>query len=191
MPRGDPGPDLRSMIPGVTCVRCHESAGDHAVKGTPMVPTKLDRAGVMNLCVSCHRLPAERASRSPEAKIAFDSFCSRGPDGERMLSKKPTYRACPATIRTRMSAIPPRATKRNASLVTEAKAYIARPTRPKTAFAATCSSDLPLHISRSQTTAFGSIAPGERITARRTQEYNRRSKRRMRSRRDIRQLFHC
>lgn len=61
------GPDLRSMIPGVTCERCHGAAGEHVTSGAAMRPAKLNREAVMALCGSCHRLPAARGSRSPEA----------------------------------------------------------------------------------------------------------------------------
>lgn len=62
------GPDLRSMIAGVTCERCHGPAAEHAVHGTKMRSAKLSRDGVMTLCGSCHRLPSESNSRTPEVQ---------------------------------------------------------------------------------------------------------------------------
>ena len=63
-----PGPDLKSMIPGVTCERCHGAAADHALRGAPMESAKVSRDGVTALCGSCHRLSSENASRTPEVQ---------------------------------------------------------------------------------------------------------------------------
>ncbi|HUS06407.1 MAG TPA: multiheme c-type cytochrome [Bryobacteraceae bacterium] len=76
--RGSREPDLRVMIPGVTCERCHGPGAAHIAAARSARPTVEIRAAIFNqrqlparsrveLCGSCHRLPQGRQdSPAPE-----------------------------------------------------------------------------------------------------------------------------
>jgi DNA-directed RNA polymerase subunit RPC12/RpoP len=63
-----PGPDVGSLIPGVTCERCHGAAGAHVRTGAPLVRLSGNRDRIMNLCGSCHRLPPGSNAAEPEVR---------------------------------------------------------------------------------------------------------------------------
>ncbi len=59
-----PGPDLTSMLPGVTCERCHGPGALH-VRAPQQEP--LQRTASVTLCAQCHRSP-EAQGTAPEAQ---------------------------------------------------------------------------------------------------------------------------
>lgn len=63
-----PGPDLREMIAGVTCERCHGPAADHAARGLAMRKSAANRDVIVRLCGECHRLPSTNDSHAPEVR---------------------------------------------------------------------------------------------------------------------------
>jgi hypothetical protein len=53
-----PGPNLDSMLAGVTCDRCHAGSTDHALRPGQKNPSRpRNRSAVVVLCGECHRLP--------------------------------------------------------------------------------------------------------------------------------------
>lgn len=61
-----PGPDLRNMIPGVTCERCHGEAKAHVKSPGALDPAPRAQHEVTALCASCHRLPDATPDDRPE-----------------------------------------------------------------------------------------------------------------------------
>lgn len=62
-----PGPNLESMLPGVTCERCHGPAQQHVAGRSRMESLRgVARERITNLCGECHRLPGPNPSRTPE-----------------------------------------------------------------------------------------------------------------------------
>lgn len=72
-----PGPDLRGMLPGVTCERCHGAGSDHVaaaragkdLKGTIFNAGRLTAKAIVPVCAECHRSPnVEYRSEIPEVE---------------------------------------------------------------------------------------------------------------------------
>ncbi len=61
-----PGPNLREMIPGVTCERCHGEASAHLKSPTAIKKAPRTQHEVTALCASCHRLPNAAPDETPE-----------------------------------------------------------------------------------------------------------------------------
>jgi Cytochrome c554 and c-prime len=66
------GPDLRDMLPGVTCERCHGPGAAHAARPTLGNIVRLSESGAaasVQLCAECHRGPT---NPSPAATPELD-----------------------------------------------------------------------------------------------------------------------
>jgi len=65
-----PGPNLRDMLPGVTCERCHGPGATHAARPSPDNIVRLSKqsaAQSVQFCGECHRAPAvPSAAAKPE-----------------------------------------------------------------------------------------------------------------------------
>ncbi|MBL8213491.1 MAG: hypothetical protein JNK87_22425 [Bryobacterales bacterium] len=61
-----PGPNLRDMVPGVTCERCHGEAKAHLRSANAIKPAPRTQAAITALCASCHRLPGSLPDATPE-----------------------------------------------------------------------------------------------------------------------------
>jgi len=61
------GAQTETIIPGVTCERCHPGADQHALgRGKPLNPGKLEALAQVELCATCHRIKPPVSATSVE-----------------------------------------------------------------------------------------------------------------------------
>ena len=64
--------DLRPVIPGVQCERCHPGAGQHAQgQALPLNPGKLDAAAQVRFCGTCHRVQPPEGNNNDPFNVRF------------------------------------------------------------------------------------------------------------------------
>lgn len=64
--------DLTNLTPGVTCIRCHSGAEEHAAgHGHAANPGKLDHVAQVQLCGECHRTKPASATADPIGNVRF------------------------------------------------------------------------------------------------------------------------